>query len=151
MQKYRKKPVVVEASQWFKNGDHPAVEPWTQRRPGREPKFPCQYCGKPLGEHGWIETLEGGHIVCPGDYIIQGVQGEFYPCKPDIFEATYEQLRTNQDEGDSWEEMRPCELEKDGRCTDFEVLCGMTGENTCCQSCEKVRNCEEPCEYAVIE
>ena len=52
---------------------------------------------------------------------------------------------------DSWEERRPCELEKDGRCTDFEVLCGITGENTCCQSCEKARNCEEPCEYAIIE
>ena len=52
---------------------------------------------------------------------------------------------------DSWEVRRSCELEKDGRCTDFEVLCGMTGENTCCQSCEKARNCEEPCEYAIIE
>jgi hypothetical protein len=42
--------------------------------------------------HGWIETLEGGHIVCPGDYIITGVKGERYPCKPDIFEATYEKV-----------------------------------------------------------
>ncbi len=37
----------------------------------------------------WIRTLEGGHIVCPGDWIITGVKGEKYPCKPDIFEATY--------------------------------------------------------------
>jgi hypothetical protein len=42
--------------------------------------------------HGWIETLEGGHIVCPGDYIITGIKGEHYPCKPDIFEATYEKV-----------------------------------------------------------
>ena len=41
--------------------------------------------------HGWIATLEGGHIVCPGDWIITGVKGEMYPCKPDIFEATYEE------------------------------------------------------------
>jgi hypothetical protein len=43
-----------------------------------------------LGDHGWIDTLEGSHIVCPGDWIITGVQGEHYPCKPDIFEATYD-------------------------------------------------------------
>ena len=41
-------------------------------------------------KHGWIDTLEGGHIVCPGDWIITGVKGEHYPCKPDIFEMTYE-------------------------------------------------------------
>jgi len=40
--------------------------------------------------HGWIDTLEGGHIVCPGDWIITGVAGENYPCKPKIFAATYE-------------------------------------------------------------
>jgi hypothetical protein len=40
--------------------------------------------------HGWIDTREGGHIVCPGDFIITGVKSEVYPCKPDIFAATYE-------------------------------------------------------------
>ena len=39
-----------------------------------------------------IKTLNGTHICSKGDYIIKGVQGEFYPCKPDIFEQTYEQL-----------------------------------------------------------
>jgi len=38
----------------------------------------------------WIETLEGGHIVTSGDFIITGVKGEHYPCKPDIFALTYE-------------------------------------------------------------
>lgn len=50
----------------------------------------CQHCGKTMHVHGWIDTKEGGHIVCPGDWIITGVQGEHYPCKPDIFAATYE-------------------------------------------------------------
>lgn len=40
--------------------------------------------------HGWIDTKEGGHIVCPGDFIITGIAGERYPCKPAIFAATYE-------------------------------------------------------------
>lgn len=65
--KYRKKPVVIEATQWFKDGDHPAVT-----------------------DSGLIFTLEGYMIVTPGDYIITGVKGEHYPCKPDIFELTYE-------------------------------------------------------------
>ena len=43
--------------------------------------------------HGWIDTKEGGHIVCPGDWIITGVAGENYPCKPDIFAATYDPVR----------------------------------------------------------
>ena len=50
----------------------------------------CPECSKPLFEHGWIATLEGGHRVCPGDIIITGVKGERYPCKPDIFHETYE-------------------------------------------------------------
>ena len=75
--KFRKKPVVIEASQWFKHGDHPAVYVPTNL-PDRVEGF------------GWCPTLEGGHIVTPGDWIITGVKGEHYPCKPDIFEATYE-------------------------------------------------------------
>lgn len=75
MAKFRKKPVVIDAVQWFKVGDHPAVV-------GRNA----------LGEGmGWVPTLEGGHIVTPGDWIITGVKGEHYPCKPDIFEQTYEE------------------------------------------------------------
>jgi hypothetical protein len=72
--KYRKKPVVIEATQWFSIGDHSEVVE-----------------AKMNGMHiYWIETLEGGHIVSPGDFIITGVKGEHYPCKPDIFEMTYE-------------------------------------------------------------
>jgi hypothetical protein len=70
--KYRKKPVVIEATQWFKMGDHPEV-------------YPLPY----EGEYA-IKTLEGYMSVNVGDYIITGVKGEHYPCKPDIFELTYE-------------------------------------------------------------
>ena len=73
--KFRKKPVVIEATQWFKYGDHSAVE-----KHDREEGF------------GKVYTLEGEHIVTPGDWIITGVKGEHYPCKPDIFEMTYERV-----------------------------------------------------------
>lgn len=77
--KFRKKPVVIEATQWFKMGDHPAVKPALA---------PSGQVIPTVG--GFIETLEGWLSVTPGDWIITGVNGEHYPCKPDIFEATYE-------------------------------------------------------------
>jgi hypothetical protein len=52
----------------------------------------CRHCSLAMHVHGWIDTLEGGHIVCPGDWIIRGIRGEHYPVKPDIFEATYEEV-----------------------------------------------------------
>ena len=82
MSKFRKKPVVIEAKQWFNHGDHSMVEPYDPEKAGAYIKGP--------GPHGWIKTLEGGHIVSPGDWIIKGVKGEFYPCKDEIFRLTYE-------------------------------------------------------------
>jgi hypothetical protein len=87
MSKYRKKPVVIEAIQF--HGSSTAAYDIQQWIAGGDPP-------KPGGMHTAdvvtlkIETLEGTMKAQPGDYIIKGVQGEFYPCKPDIFEATYE-------------------------------------------------------------
>ena len=110
MAKFKKKPVVVEATQWFKNGDHPDDEIRIVpnltgedfpsegkvvrycRNPERSGKSKCTKCKKIMHVHGWIDTLEGGHNVCPGDWVITGVVGERYPCKPDIFEATYHKV-----------------------------------------------------------
>lgn len=93
MEKYRKKPVVVEAEQWFKFGDVPEA-PITpidgESADGTD--WICEICGRPGSEHGNCKTLEGFHIVCPGDFIIKGINGEFYPCKPDIFNQTYEEV-----------------------------------------------------------
>lgn len=109
MGKFRRKPLVFEATQWFKNGDHPdddcrLITPLRDREPFlsegkvvryyRHPKINgqtlCTECNHIMHEHGWIDTLEGGHVVCAGDWVITGVKGERWPCKPDIFEATYE-------------------------------------------------------------
>lgn len=77
MKRYRKKPIVVVAEQWFPGKPIDGVEYPTSK----------VHCAEP---RGWVDTLEGGHVVSPGDYIITGVKGEKYPCKPDIFERTYE-------------------------------------------------------------
>jgi hypothetical protein len=106
MSYYTKKPIPVLCHQWHMNGDHP--EDFSDRdngngsmtregivvrrfnRPDVSGFSVCKHCRKEMRAHGWIDTLEGGHIVCPGDWIITGVRGERYPCKPDIFAETYQ-------------------------------------------------------------
>lgn len=86
MAKYRKKPVIIEAIQVdYLNNGLQAVENFL----GFEPKL------KEVEKEVFIviETLEGDMKVSPNDFIIKGVNGEFYPCKPDIFEKTYELIK----------------------------------------------------------
>lgn len=83
--KYRKKPVEVEAVQ-FTRGNWAEIQKFTQGKASgmtieRRPDGKCTCV---------IPTLEGDHIATENDYIIKGVHGEFYPCKPDIFHKTYE-------------------------------------------------------------
>ena len=79
MAKYRKKPVVIEARQF--DGTDESVE-WLL------PQLKSGEIGRATNKL-YIKTLEGIHTANVGDYIIKGVKGEFYPCKPDIFEQTY--------------------------------------------------------------
>lgn len=72
MARYLKKQVVVEAVQWFKPGDHPAV-----------------LHESASDTNGYIDTPEGRLNVEPGDWIITGIAGENYPCKPEIFAQLY--------------------------------------------------------------
>jgi hypothetical protein len=112
MSKFRSKAVTIEAVQWWKNGDHPldhvgeivkaAWGPDYERLEGelvrffRHPAFPgastCEDCSKTYHAHGYLDTAQGGHKVCPGDWIIPESHsaGKFYPCKPDVFESRYE-------------------------------------------------------------
>ena len=82
MPKYRKKPVVVEAIQLTVENVDALIE-WI---PARIVTF---FVSTTI-VNAYIKTLEGVMVARDGDYIIKGVQGEFYPCKPDIFEQTYE-------------------------------------------------------------
>jgi hypothetical protein len=109
--KFRKKPAIIQATQWFKNGDHPDDNcppvvasnglPFQSEgkivRYYRHPDDPgtrlCNHCTKTMHEHGWIDNsmlVEGGHTICPGDWIITGNKGEHYPIKDHIFQETYE-------------------------------------------------------------
>ena len=93
--KFTKKPVTIDAVQWNKDGDHPNVVELPKKvRDTIDERTTA------LGVDAlrWIGTLEGGHIVCKGDWIITGVQGEQYPCKPDIFALTYDAAPIPPDE-----------------------------------------------------
>ncbi|GIJ10748.1 hypothetical protein ACFFMR_18960 [Micromonospora andamanensis] len=84
MKKFRKKPVEIEAMQLIDDlGNHVAIADWI-RSHGGNVVMPA------VDPFLYIDTLEGRMRADIGDYVIRGVKGEFYPCKPDIFEATYE-------------------------------------------------------------
>jgi hypothetical protein len=89
MAKFRKKPVVIEAVQWNgKNFDE--VMNFMNVVHGHKVAYEdAEHAAINTGNL-LIDTLEGRMIANTGDWIIKGVKGEFYPCKPDIFEATYD-------------------------------------------------------------
>ena len=82
MAEYRKKPVVVEAVQYHKAEHYQKLQEWGLCW---EMVHDTQVVRVPH-----IHTLEGIHHVREDDWVIKGIKGEFYPCKPDVFEATYE-------------------------------------------------------------
>jgi len=90
--KFRKKPVVIEAIQWTGDnlediikftGLHHSALKWTWE----------EYQEVVRQEGLKIFTLEGSYMATIEDYIIKGIKGEFYPCKPDIFEETYDEVK----------------------------------------------------------
>lgn len=98
--RYRKRPVVIEAWQWLKDDDSP-MPPWMLDamclHPDAVGSVRFHRHGNVNRTDQWhsaphvaINTLEGTHFAQDRDYIIRGVKGELYPCKPDIFRLTYE-------------------------------------------------------------
>lgn len=81
--KYRKKPVVIEAVRYLREENIGEIQAFVNNG--------SLFYNAKDNEY-YIKTLEGDHKCSYGDYIIKGVKGEFYPCKPDIFEQTYEKV-----------------------------------------------------------
>lgn len=86
MPKYRKKPVIIEAIQWTGEMEPEFVEFAHRHATPTSSPFRMDYMARTV----LIQTLEGVMRAEPGDWIICGVNGELYPCKPDIFAKTYE-------------------------------------------------------------
>jgi len=86
--KFRKKPAVIEAVQWIGTSENlNAIYEFM----GNSPLL--DYFPRVHPTYLIIHTLEGNHQADIGDWVIKGVAGEYYPCKPDIFEQTYEPVR----------------------------------------------------------
>ena len=83
VKRFRKKPVIIEAQKYI--GSKSRVQSFV-------PIDICKWVVVDDNEELYIRTLEGDHHASIGDYIIKGVKGEFYPCKPEIFEMTYEKV-----------------------------------------------------------
>ena len=94
--RFRKKPVVIEAVQWNGKNVRQVYEfmhgsPQIQTSPQSANRW-YDYVSSKEGKSWEIETLEGVITASVNDWIIKGISGEFYPCKPDIFGKTYEQV-----------------------------------------------------------
>jgi hypothetical protein len=92
--RYRKKPVIIEAIQWTGTNteDIRVFFGEAPNGPINTDKFVIYLSGVGESNTLTIKTLEGEMKAAIGDYVIRGVKGEFYPCKPDIFEQTYEKI-----------------------------------------------------------
>ena len=86
--KFRKKPVVIEAIQFNGHNRYELIS-WAHEGLPREANSIIVH---DVGGCLSIRTLEGSMTACEKDWIIKGIKGEFYPCRPDIFEATYERV-----------------------------------------------------------
>ena len=106
---YKKKPEVVEANQWFKNGDHPLDRLADDRLipdgyegrvvryfrdPGLRGTGLCELCGEPMHKHGWIDVQDSkGYVVCPGDWVITGSDDGYSVLKPSTFHTKYTKVK----------------------------------------------------------
>jgi hypothetical protein len=97
--KYRKKPVVIEAIQ-FDGSNYAECFTFIGSEIESSRNLKDQIIR--------IHTLEGTMIACKGDFIIRGVKGEFYPCKPDIFESTYEEVEGLESDESHTSKKPPC-------------------------------------------
>lgn len=115
--KYRKKSLLIEATQWLKNGDHPQDESTLIERPGRAPELTegkvvrhfrsldslesldplntsgkrfCPICGNAMAMHGLLDGMNGEEYICPGDYIVTNRNGLYYRMSRGEFESQYE-------------------------------------------------------------
>jgi hypothetical protein len=111
--KFRKKPTLIEATQWFVNGDHPEDNSELIERPGAGPVLSegkvvgffraqhipdnrfCPECGNTMHKHGWLAKRE--ERICPGDYVVTGGKDNYYRLKAEEFEALYEPYDATQD------------------------------------------------------
>ena len=91
VKKYRKKPVVIEAIQFIDTPER--LEELSKFIDNQPLRVDYKNPNEPVLK---LRTLEGEHIARVGDYIIKGIKGEFYACKPDIFERTYELVELNE-------------------------------------------------------
>lgn len=120
--KYKTKPVEIEATQWFKNGDHPDDRVGEQipdpayapedgktytaiegrvvrffRNPDVSGTSKCEKCGEPMHEHGWIDETENGRTACPGDFVITNELGAHIPMDPNTFNDRFEPVLSPKD------------------------------------------------------
>lgn len=88
MTRYRRIPLIVDAVQWQPDMEHELVFNHPLHNVNAKP---CKHCGYPYSQHGWVETLEGGQSLCPGDWLVEYPDwGDVSPCKGSVFPKLFE-------------------------------------------------------------
>jgi hypothetical protein len=127
--KYKKKPIVIDAIQWTGENHREMFDFLTENTFDKESM-------KVSGDHFYIDhnkvqggliikTLEGEHLASIGDFIIRGIKGEYYPCKPDVFEQTYEKVEDSFTwAGKEWLKGNGTVTVPNNNLVPFSTLCG---------------------------
>lgn len=126
----------VEAVQWFKMGDHPAVEKRAQSYIGDSK---CKECHKPLNDHGVVCTFDIDRRVCPGDWVVT-FDGEHHRVKPKKFEETYESSYAGPGRNELLEALRSAVVD----CKNAQVFTARTGDAhdpMACVECDVRHRC----------
>jgi hypothetical protein len=98
---YQKKPIKVQAYQWEGQGSDEEAAIRRYRAAPRDLLAKCSYCHVKMQDHGRIEAAERSQTVCPGSYIITGIDGHTYACPKDEFVQLYDEVTTNGQETES--------------------------------------------------
>ena len=95
MAQYRKIQKTIDAYRWCGGEGSYDGEVKAYINSQLEGSVPCGDCGRFMRNHGWILNSEGGHIVCPGDFIVTESDGDRYAYDPDLFKKNYEEILNN--------------------------------------------------------
>lgn len=94
MKKYIKKQSPILAERWFGFESESSVRADIKRHKKLKTNDAlCEHCGIVMRKHGWVESGESEYIICPGDWMIKGNKGEFYPVKPSVFKSLYDEVK----------------------------------------------------------
>ena len=95
--KYQHKPTIIEAFKWNGHGEEDQPPVLRVKADARILMGKCKLCGETVMKHGRLVGTEVEYRVCPGDYVVKGLDGELYPCSDKVFTQSYEEVKNGEE------------------------------------------------------